>query len=231
MLDFEKTSKINLEKLTDEQLLLLLGKVQEKADAECFQVGIDYNIRDVDLVDRMEDKIGLITLALTMAYKAGVNYNDTFGTTAIWDSLIHRHLLSQNIVVPPNVDKFKGDYDGGYVKEPQCGIHDWVASFDVNSLYPNIIVQWNMSPETLLKGDVEPGITVDKMLAGYTNKYTHKGMAATGQYFSNEKQGFMPKIIEEMYEERVEIKKKMIASKQKLEKINAEIARRKSLSL
>ena len=183
---------------------------------ENHQKFIDYNIRDVWLVDRMDDKIAMITLCLTMAYKAGVNYNDTFGTTAIWDSLIHRTLMKDNIIVPPNKDKFKGDYDGGYVKEPQCGVHDWVCSFDVNSLYPNIIVQWNMSPETLLKGDIERDITVEKMLNGYTNT-TNKSMAATGQYFDNSKQGFMPRIIEEMYEERVQIKQKMLASKKELE--------------
>ena len=185
---------------------------------ENHQKYIDYNIRDVWLVDRMEDKIAMITLCMTMAYKAGVNYSDTFGTTAIWDQLIHRTLLADNIIVPPNVNKFKGDYDGGYVKDPQCGVHDWVCSFDVNSLYPNIIVQWNMSPETIMKGQVEPGITVDKMLAGYTNTRENASMAATGQYFSNHKQGFMPKIIEQMYDERVTIKKKMLDSKKELEK-------------
>mgnify|MGYP000297081569 FL=1 len=178
---------------------------------------IDYNIRDVWLVDRMEDKIAMITLCMTMAYKAGVNYNDTFGTTAIWDQLIHRTLMNDNIIVPPNKNKFKGDYDGGYVKDPQCGVHDWVCSFDVNSLYPNIIVQWNMSPETVMKGCVEPDITVDKMLNGYVNTRDGASMAATGQYFSNEKQGFMPKIIEQMYDERVLIKKKMLDSKKELE--------------
>lgn len=181
---------------------------------------IDYNIKDVDLVDRMEDKIAMITLTMTMAYKAGVNYSDTMGTVGIWDSLIHRYLMAQNIIVPPNTDKFKGEYDGGYVKDPQCGVHDWVASFDVNSLYPNIIVQWNMSPETVMKGKVEPNITVDKLLNGYiaeNAKANNMSMAATGQYFSNEKQGFMPKIIEEMYNERTVIKKKMLQSKKELE--------------
>ena len=177
---------------------------------------IDYNIKDVDLVDRMEDKIAMITLTMTMAYKAGVNYSDTMGTVAIWDSFIHRTLMAQNIIVPPNKESFKSDYEGGYVKDPQCGIHDWVCSFDVNSLYPNIIVQWNMSPETILKGKVQPGVTVDKCLAGLTND-TDMSMAATGQYFSREKQGFMPKIIEEMYDERTIIKKKMIESKKELE--------------
>jgi DNA polymerase elongation subunit (family B) len=177
---------------------------------------IDYNIKDVDLVDRMEDKIAMITLTMTMAYKAGVNYADTMGTVAIWDSFIHRTLMAQNIIVPPNKESFKSDYEGGYVKDPQCGVHDWVCSFDVNSLYPNIIVQWNMSPETILKGKVQPGVTVDKCLAGLTND-TDMSMAATGQYFSREKQGFMPKIIEEMYDERTIIKKKMLESKKELE--------------
>lgn len=177
---------------------------------------IDYNIKDVELVDRMEDKIAMITLTMTMAYKAGVNYADTMGTVAIWDALIHKTLIQQNIIVPPNTHSHKSEYEGGYVKDPQCGVHDWVCSFDVNSLYPNIIVQWNMSPETIMKGKIEPGITVDKMLAGYKNTNA-MSMAATGQYFSNEKQGFMPKIIEEMYTERTVIKKKMLQSKKELE--------------
>jgi DNA polymerase elongation subunit (family B) len=182
---------------------------------------IDYNIKDVELVDRMEDKIAMITLTMTMAYKAGVNYADTMGTVGIWDSFIHRYLLAQNIIVPPNKESYKTDYEGGYVKDPQCGVHDWVCSFDVNSLYPNIIVQWNMSPETILKGKIEPSMNVDRILSGYICQNgisNNMSMAATGQYFDNSKQGFMPKIIEEMYDERSAIKKKMISSKKELEK-------------
>lgn len=184
---------------------------------EDHQKFIDYNIRDVHLVERMEDKIALITLALTLAYKAGVNYSDTMGTVAIWDALIHKTLMKQNIIVPPNKDSFKSDYDGGYVKDPMCGVHDWVCSFDVNSLYPNIIVQWNMSPETICKGEVEPGVDVDRMLRGFKATREGKSMAATGQYFDNSKQGFMPKIIESMYDERVAIKKKMLEAKKQYE--------------
>jgi DNA polymerase elongation subunit (family B) len=178
---------------------------------------IDYNIRDVDLVDRMEDKVGLIVLCFTMAYRAGVNYNDTFGTTAIWDSLIYRYLLAQNIVVPPNKESIKEPYDGGYVKDPHCGVHDWVASFDVNSLYPNIIVQWNMSPETIVKGRHDHRVSPDSILEGYQPEKTEYGIAGSGQMFSNKKQGFMPKIIEDMYDERVKIKKLMLDAKKELE--------------
>ena len=179
---------------------------------------IDYNIRDVDLVDRINDKTGLMELCFTIAYKAGVNFNDTFGTTGIWDTLIYRYLLKQNIIVPPNKDSYKTDYVGGYVKDPQCGVHDWVASFDVNSLYPNIIVQWNMSPETIMKGRADQRVSPDSILEGYKPEINENaGICGSGQMFSNEKQGFMPKIIEEMYDERVTIKKQMITSKKELE--------------
>ena len=70
-----------------------------------FQKFIDYNIKDVELVDRMEDKLGLITLAVTMAYRGGVNYMDTFGTTAIWDSIIYRDLYENKIAIPFAEDK------------------------------------------------------------------------------------------------------------------------------
>lgn len=178
---------------------------------------IDYNIRDVDLVDRMEDKAGLIVLCFTMAYRAGVNYNDTFGTTGIWDTLIYRYLTEQNIAVPPNKESFKEAYEGGYVKDPQCGVHDWVASFDVNSLYPNIIVQWNMSPETIMFGRHDHRVSPDSILEGYIPEKTEFSVCGSGQMFSNQKQGFMPKIIEEMYNERVTVKQMMLASKRELE--------------
>jgi DNA polymerase elongation subunit (family B) len=186
---------------------------------ENFQLFIDYNIKDVELVDRLEDKMGLITLALTIAYKGGVNYSDTLGTTAIWDSIIYRLLDDQGIVVPANEDKFKSDYPGGYVKPPHVGMHDWVVSFDLNSLYPNIIVQWNMSPETIVEG-IREDITPDECLAGYTNSNTDYALAANGVYFKKDKQGILPKIIVDYYDERKAVKKKMLASQQEKETID-----------
>ena len=186
---------------------------------ENFQLFIDYNIKDVELVDRLEDKLGLITLAMTIAYKGGVNYSDTLGTTAIWDSIIYRMLDDQGIVVPPNEEKFKADYPGGYVKPPHVGMHDWVVSFDLNSLYPNIIVQWNMSPETVVEG-VREDLTPDECLAGYKNKSQQYALACNGVYFEKEKQGVLPKIIVDYYDERKVVKKKMLASQQEKEGID-----------
>lgn len=195
---------------------------------EDHQKFIDYNIRDAHLIERMEEKIALISLCMTMAYKAGVNYSDTMGTVGIWDALIHRTLWKDNIIVPPNKSSFKSDYEGGYVKTPQCGVHDWVVSFDVNSLYPNIIVQWNMSPETILKNRVVPGVSIESLLDGKQPNIKQLGLdnvsvAATGQCFDNSKQGFMPKIIEEMYAERVTIKNAMLEKKKEYEQLKEEL--------
>jgi DNA polymerase elongation subunit (family B) len=105
---------------------------------EDHQKFIDYNIRDVELIRRFEDKMGLIQLCMTIAYKAGVNYGETFGTTSIWDTIIYRELHANNVIVPFADEKIKTPYPGGYVKEPQVGMHDWVLSFDLASLYPSI---------------------------------------------------------------------------------------------
>jgi len=184
-----------------------------------FQKFIDYNIKDVELVDRIEDKMGLVTLALTMAYRGGVNYGDVMGTTAIWDAIIFRNLYENNVIVPFAEEKFKSPYPGGYVKDPHVGMHDWVVSFDLNSLYPSIIMQYNMSPETIIDGKVI-ALDVDKCIQGVNVDTDNKCVAASGQYFKTTEKGILPKIIDQMYSERVVIKKQMLASQQELQRVN-----------
>jgi DNA polymerase elongation subunit (family B) len=70
----------------------------------------------------------------------------------MWDALIYSYLLAQNIIVPPKGSASKNErFEGAYVKEPQIGLHDWVASFDLNSLYPHLMMQYSISPETLIE--------------------------------------------------------------------------------
>jgi DNA polymerase elongation subunit (family B) len=165
--------------------------------------------------------MGLITLALTMAYRGGVNYGDVMGTTAIWDAIIFRNLYANNVIVPFAEEKFKSPYPGGYVKDPKTGMHEWVVSFDLNSLYPSIIMQYNMSPETIISGKVG-NVTVDKLSESPVTppRTSNECMAASGQYFTTDKQGILPKIIDQMYSERVVIKRQMIAAQKELEKVD-----------
>ena len=181
---------------------------------------IDYNIKDVELVDRIEDKLGLITLCMTMAYKGGVNYNDTFGTTLIWDTIIYRRLFANNIVVPFIEDKTKTMYPGGFVKEPQVGIHDNVVSFDLNSLYPSIIMQYNMSPETIANGEITSFDIENVLTKSERPNNNGKALAANCQYFNIDKPGIIPFIIDEMYKERVGIKQDMINAQKEKEKVD-----------
>ena len=192
-----------------------VGSLQNLYNSD-HQLYIDYNIKDVQLIDRLEEKMGLITLAMTMAYRGGVNYSETFGTTSIWDSIIYRLLFKEQVAVPPKVPAAKEKYPGAYVKDPMTGMHDWVCSFDLNSLYPNIIVQYNMSPETIVDGAI-PGINVESLLAGadYIQEDDY-AVAASGLQFRKDQQGVIPKIIKQYYDERREIKNRMLQAEQQL---------------
>ena len=193
---------------------------------------VDYNIIDVELVDRLEDKMKLIELALTMAYDAKVNYQDVMYQVRMWDTIIYNYLKKRNIVIPPKDSSDKNDkYAGAYVKEPKPGKYDWVVSFDLNSLYPHLIMQYNISPETLLETK-HPSVTVDKILGEELTfeMYKDNAVCANGAQYRKDIKGFLPELMEKMYAERVVFKKKMLEAKQAYEKtptktLEKEIAR------
>ena len=185
---------------------------------ENHQKFIDYNIRDVDLVDKIDKELGLMDLGLIIAFKGGVNFPDVFGTTAIWDSIIYRYLSRQKIAIPPNERKDKGQYPGGFVKDPRVGLSEWVTSFDLNSLYPNLIVQYNMSPETLVEdGEFFPS-GVDYYLENSVTSETDVAIAANGSCYTKKKRGFLPELIIGLYDERRVTKNKMLETQQENEK-------------
>jgi len=197
-----------------------------------WQKFVEYNIIDVELVDRMEDKMKLIELALTMAYDAKVNYEDVFYQVRMWDTIIYNYLKRRNIVIPPKERSDKSDkYAGAYVKEPIPGKYDWVVSFDLNSLYPHLIMQYNISPETLLETK-HPTVTVDKILNEELTfeMYQDNAVCANCAMYRKDVRGFLPELMEKMYNERVIFKKRMITAKKKYEKtptkdLEKEIAR------
>ena len=184
-----------------------------------WQKFIDYNIVDVELVSRLEDKMKLIELAVALAYDAKVNMQDVYYQVRMWDTLIYNFLKKKGIVVPPGKRSDKDEkYAGAYVKEPIPGKYDWVVSFDLNSLYPHLIMQYNISPETL-KDDKHPTATVDRILQEEIDFQLYKDSAvcANGAMYRTDIRGFLPEIMEKIYTERTIYKKKMLAAKQKYE--------------
>ncbi len=180
-----------------------------------YQRFIEYNIQDVELVDKLEDKMKLIELHLTMAYEAKVNYQDCFGQVRMWDSIIFNHLKEKNVVVPAVVESKKSDgFEGAYVKDPVVGFHDWICSFDLNSLYPHLIMQYNISPETMVGFD--PGkVNVVDMLNEKVNlsDLDSRTITPNGAQFRTDKRGFLPELMDKLYQERVIYKNKMLAAK------------------
>jgi DNA polymerase elongation subunit (family B) len=187
-----------------------------------FQSFIDYNIQDVEIVDGLEDKLKLIELVLTMAYEAKVNYTDVFSQVRMWDMLIYNYLKKDNIMIPPKEDNIKEDkYDGAYVKDPITGMHNWIVSFDINSLYPHLIMQYNISPEKII-GVKSSGISVDKLL-NHATPLTHlktEGACITpnGAMFKTDSPGFLPRLMESMYNDRVKFKTLEFKAKQEYQK-------------
>jgi len=197
-----------------------------------WQKFVEYNIIDVELVDRLEDKMKLIELAITMAYDAKANYVDVFSQVRMWDTIIYNYLKKKNIVIPPkNRSQKDAKYAGAYVKEPIPGKYDWVVSFDLNSLYPHLIMQYNISPETLLDAR-HPSVTVDKILNQDLTfeMYKDSAVCANGAMYRKDVRGFLPELMEKIYKDRTIYKKKMLEAKQQYEKkktkaLEKEIAR------
>lgn len=189
-----------------------------KQDYERF---IDYNINDVLLVDKLEEKLGFIELVFSLAYDCKVCYADTLGTVRMWDMLIHDHLMSKGVVVPPiKEDHEYFDLVGGYVKEAKVGRHSWVVSFDLNSSYMHQVMQYNISPDTFV-GKLGDRILIDQILDGTAmtpelRKHlvdNNLSMTANGCVFTKDKRGFLPEIAEQIYNDRLVYKRRYLELK------------------
>ena len=184
-----------------------------------WQKFVEYNVHDVELVDRLEHKMKLLELAVTMAYDAKVNFEDVYSQVRMWDTLIYNYLKERKICVPPRQESDKNDkYAGAYVKEPKPGLYEWVVSFDLNSLYPHLIMQYNISPETLLD-ERHPTASVDGLL----NQTVSIGsgdycVCANGAQYRKDIHGFLPEMMQKIYDERKIYKGKMIQAKKEFEK-------------
>ena len=260
-----------------------------------FRNYINYNIRDVDLVYKLDQKMKLLDQVYAIAYDGKVNMIDSLTTVSMWDVIIHNYLLAKGIVIP---QKERGNkprqIEGAYVKEPQVGLHEWVVSFDLNSLYPHLIMQYNISPETMrgqmleydlaittksvdkfLDGELDrvrdqserertlesiraeaEGLVAQEIVEGSKLQHTLKQaeyllkfetirevldkhnltIAPTGCLFDKSARGFLPTLMEKMYNDRVVWKKRMIAAKKDYEKtptntLRNEIARCHNMQL
>ncbi len=174
-----------------------------------------YNVVDVALIVQLEEKLGFLGITFAVAYAAGINYNDVSSPVATWENIFYRDLIDKNIILPNKKNHDKVNYEGAFVKAPQVGKHRWVCSFDLNSLYPHIIMGWNMSPETITS-KVVPQVNVDMMVDGepYDRPDGDLSVAPSGNTFLRSFQGIAGQQMERLYKERKAIKKQMLVHEQ-----------------
>ena len=226
MVENYKLDTVALEELGEQKLKNPYGTFKEfyTKDWEKF---VDYNIRDVELVDKLEDKMRIINLMVTMAYDAKCNFADIFSSVRTWDCILYNKLLENNIIVhnPPGVDPaMDRTIMGAYVKEPKPTRYDWVVSFDATSLYPSIIMSWNMSPETLVDGQkflADDERSIQRLIDHDVNTSeilkNDWSMTANGQCFTRKKRGIFPELIDFYFTSRQIAKKEMLAAQSKYE--------------
>jgi DNA polymerase elongation subunit (family B) len=185
-----------------------------------WQKFVEYNVVDVELVDQLEDKMKLIELILTMAYDAKCNYVDVFSAVRTWDCILWNHLWKQNIVVHQREGLPGRQIVGAFVQEPRPGKYDWVVSFDATSLYPSIIMQYNLSPETQIRKATK-NADVNSLLKQSINlddlKDNNYCMSANGFCYTREKQGLFPEIVQKLFDDRQKYKKLMLVAQSKYE--------------
>ena len=128
-----------------------------------FEKFIEYNRQDTMLLKRLDDKLQFIDLANVLAHANTVLIQTTMGAVAVTDQAIINEAHQRGFIVPDRRhDKDTTTAAGAYVAYPKKGMHEWIGSMDLNSLYPSIIRACNMSPETIV-GQVRHSLTRDML--------------------------------------------------------------------
>lgn len=189
---------------------------------------VEYNIHDVRLIYKLEQKLKLISLACSVAYYSGCNYEDVFMNLRVWDTIINNHLTDRNCQVPQaGFNRSTGQYEGAFVKEPLRGFYDWLVSLDLTSLYPSLILQFNISPETFLfkAGDISADDIINetpKFKEAKKNLGKDRCMAANGAVFRTDIEGFIPLLTKNLFKLRKASKKMMLEYETKAQQAETE---------
>lgn len=204
---------------------------------ENHQLFMEYNVRDCELVFRIDAKMKYLSLMYEFAYDSGTNFIDALGAVLTWDVAIHNYLMDRHIVVPAKIEREKNERPvGGHVKPTQVGMYDWVVSFDLQSLYPHLIMAYNISPEMKFK-KIPRALTVDDLLkdgvpTGVSEWLDENdcALAANCVAYKKIRQGFLPHLMETLFEKRKHYKDLMKEAKKeysqtKNEKLLYDIAR------
>jgi DNA polymerase elongation subunit (family B) len=196
-----------------------------KVNPQKYQV---YNIVDVQLVKLLDDKLGFMDITFAVAYFAGINYSDVKSPVATWSNVLYRELIDDNVVLPSIKDHEKEHFVGAFVKNPIVGKHKWLISNDFLALYPSLIEQYNISPETITDVFI-PDVSIDSMTQGieFSKPDDDLVVCPSGHTFRRDATGIIPSMMNKLVTERRTIKAEMLNHKNIVEKLEDEVKRRK----
>lgn len=188
-----------------------------------FELFMTYNIQDVELVERLDKKLKFMEIAVNLAYFSKVNFEDVTSPMRYWENIIQNYFTENKMVIPIKRENSvkNSKFKGAYVKPPIVGRYNNIVSFDFASLYPSIMIAFNISPECIedqieMRVDDVLNRTID--LTEQHNK--NQTVAVNGVCFSKNKDGFIPTLVGKMLRLRKEYKNKMLDVKREIETLD-----------
>lgn len=185
---------------------------------------VEYNIQDVRLLVKLDEKLKYLKLIRTLSYKGFIPFEQSLGKVSMITGAIANQAMKENLVIPTfKVEDIQHEYVGGYVHDPERGMSRDVVSYDANSLYPNTIITLNISPETKIAKitNIENGKYTLKLSNGKSvsleqskfERLVEKENLSISKYnvlYTQKFKGVIPKFIDTLYSERVDAKNRMI---------------------
>jgi DNA polymerase elongation subunit (family B) len=196
-----------------------------------WQKFVDYNIQDVSLLVKLEEKLQYVSLLRMLSYVGLTTLEGAMGTISVINGALTIRARSRNEVLSTFVrSNTDGKNPGAYVAEPKNGFKESLVSFDANSLYPNVMISLNLSPETKV-GRVEKTSDNEVIIQHVSgkqfqlakDKFAHfvkqeeLSLTKAGFLFTQKKQGIIPEFLDYYYKQRVAIKKDLYTVKTKLQ--------------
>jgi DNA polymerase elongation subunit (family B) len=153
-----------------------------------FKTFIEYNRQDTMILAKLDQKLKFLDLANTLAHENTVLLQTTMGAVAVTEQAIINEAHERGMVVPNRKERYSDEDTqaaGAYVAYPKKGIHEYIGSIDINSLYPSAIRALNMGPETIV-GQLRPTMTNryirDKMNSGSSFAAAWEGLFSSLEY-------------------------------------------------
>ena len=198
------------------------GKVDygEYANIKEFYLGnptkfVRYNVNDVALIDELEEKKRYLLLVYTLQYDAKCNTQDAMGQVKLWDSYIFNYCRAHDIIIPPHSKEMPKEIEGAFVLDPKIGLSKWVVSFDLSSLYPSLIQQYNMGYDTIVRHNQKRKGLLEEMIAMKPIPEVEEAhnigcsIAANGTLYRNDKTAVASICVKEMFDSRQDYRKRL----------------------